>query len=169
MQPLKKNRFLEIKRNLINEFYIRYKQFSSLRIKNTNLIKDQLTLKKIHQRNKQLILNNNRSPCTAFYTLNHGIIPIELFQENQIKVNLVIQEVKNDVLNMAINSCQISKNKLTELFKGMNPKMEKFRISLKNVKRVFSQNSIIYLKTQNYKGEKGKITRYYENKVYFDN
>ena len=46
MQPLKKNRFLEIKRNLMNEFYSRYKQFSSLRLKNTTLIKDQLALKK---------------------------------------------------------------------------------------------------------------------------
>lgn len=168
MQPLKKNKFLEIKRKLINEFYSRYKEFSNLRVTKP-IYKDQLTLKQINQKNKQSILNSNRSPCTAFYTLQHGIIPIKLFQDNQIKVNLVIQEVKNNVLNMAINSCQISKNKLTELFKGMNPKMEKFRISLKNVKKVFSQNAVIYLKTQTYKGEKGKITRFYENKIYFNN
>lgn len=140
-----------LRTRLIDEYYARfYPNYSN-----------------IYQKDKQSILNNNRSPCTSLWRLfDNQIVPIEKFENPQVKVNLVIQEVKNGTLYCVINSRQISKNKFSEMFKD-GSEMRRFRISLKNIKKIFSNKAIVYLRKHSLKGEKGKIENYYKNKAYF--
>lgn len=122
---------------------------------------------KIVQKEKQSILNSNRSPCTSLWRLlDNKIAPIEKFSNPQVKVNLVIQEVKNGDLYCVVNSRQISRNKFSEMFKGAF-EMRRFRISLKNIKKIFSNQAVVYLRKRLFRGEKAKIEEYFKNKTYF--